>query len=205
MDIFGGKAKAAADNRAKLLQEIPQKIADNPHKAHEWIKYWIDFVIQNDTPLLLGPRYTEVWQLYLNHLTTYLAVAERATRIERIAEMQAKIASVEKSLAKMANGTYDFGTPEYTEGPRRGKRTPPWTPEDHANYVKVLPINYAKELAGYKEKLMAAKYGPITWPVKERERWYYDIGSPVYNTASPGSRQLTKEEIETAVKELDKR
>jgi hypothetical protein len=204
MDIFGRKAKAA-ERRAEFLKELPKRIADNPHKAYHWIEGRIAFVIQNDTADFLGPRYTEVWYLFVNHFTTYLAITEQATRIEQIAKMQYSVAIVEKDLAKMANGTYDFGTPEYTEGPRRGKRNPPWSPEDHANYVKVIPINYAKELEGYKEKLVAAKYGPITWPVKERERWHYDTESLGYKTASPGSRQLTPEEIETAAKELDRR
>ena len=203
MDVFGRKARAAT-RRAEFLQELPKRMADNPHKAYLLIEDRLAFVIQNDTPDFLGPRYTEVWVLYVNHLTTSRAIAERATRIERLAELQPYIAGEEKMLAQIANGTYDFGTWEYCEG-KRGKRNPPWSQEDHAWYVKELPIASAKRLAQFKEQLMAAKYGPINWPVKEREHDYYDTTSVASKTAGPGMRPLTPEEIETAVKELDRR
>jgi hypothetical protein len=187
MDVFGRKAKAA-DRRVEFLKELPQRVADNPHKAYRWIEDRLAFVIQNDTPDFLGPRYTEVWHLFVNQFSAYLAIAARAARIEKIAGTQELISSVEKALRQIADGTYKFCGKPYT-----------------AEQLAIIRINYTRELAQLKERLMAEKYGPITWPVKERERWYYDIGSPVYKTAGAGKRQLTPEEIETAAKELDRR
>jgi hypothetical protein len=172
MDIFGRKAKAAT-RRAEYLSELPKRIAEDPNRAYRWIEWLLTFVTQNDTPDFAGPRYTEIWHFIVKELQTHLAIAERAARIERIVKTQDTIAGIEEMREQMINATY----------------------RPMAHWDIVTPERLKKcsdELVQLRERLMAEKYGPLTWVPENPHR-------------SPHWKPLTPRQIAVAVQELDRR
>jgi hypothetical protein len=180
-DIF---AQQKATERARFFKDIVAEIAENPNRAYRSIESSLAHTIQHDTPIF-GRRYTEIWTNAIGQLQVLFAVAERAARIEQIAKTQEEITYAEETMAQIINGTYDYRLPYKVE--------PPMSPAQYTSYVESVPVKQTSYLAKLKERLMAEKYGPLTWvPEFPESRSYY-------------YKPLTREQIAVAVQELDRR
>ena len=116
-----------------------------------------------------------------------VAACERAQRIERIAELQDRIASCENITAIVASGNI----PDWWSKDFAARMTDPAERARSAKYVEEM-----------KADLVAAKTGALTWYIPDDDHWYKDADGKVHRLG-PRGLGLTVAKVAAAEAYLD--